>query len=413
MRPIRVLFIHHNGTFSGAARSLWELISAFPAGEVEASILTPQGSVSEVFRRSSIPTVPCRGMSLFDNTRYGHYRGLRWLILLREIVRIPTTWSALRRVHRAYPQFDLIHVNEIVMPLAVVLAARWLRRPLLVHVRSVQHTWTGWPGRLVRKILERHSSGIIAIDETVRRSLPADLSVPIHVVHNGFSPSGVPGTKPSAAVPRTDPSSGEAHRPLVVAMVGNLTRVKGCREFVEAAALCKARGLAVRFVFIGAGSKLTVNWVTHLLRRMGFHQNVQQELLDTVAEQQLQDVVEFRPFTNDLAEVYSAVDAVCFPSHLDAPGRPIFEAAFFSVPSIAAISSPTSDTFVDGTTGLRIGAGSAEEIARAVRYLVDNPTERVGLGRNARELAERNFDARRNSQSVLKIYRELLSVQRN
>jgi hypothetical protein len=99
--------------------------------------------------RSSITSVPCRSMSLFDNTRYGHDRGLRWLILFRDIVRIPATWSALRGVRRAYSEFDLVHINEIVMPLVVVFAARWFRRPVIVHVRSVQRTQAGWPGRLV------------------------------------------------------------------------------------------------------------------------------------------------------------------------------------------------------------------------------------------------------------------------
>ena len=39
----------------------------------------------------------------------------------------------------------------------------------------------------------------------------------------------------------------------------------------------------------------------------------------------------------NIAQAYARMDVICFPSHYDAPGRPIFEAAFLKVPSIAAV----------------------------------------------------------------------------
>jgi glycosyltransferase involved in cell wall biosynthesis len=398
MRPIRVLFIHHYGAFGGSSRSLLELIAGFPPGTVEAYVLTPPGTVSDILPAAGIRCLPCRGMSLFDNTRYGYYRGLRWLILLREIARIPSTVAAVRGVRRWFPDFDIIHVNEIVMLLGLVLASRWYGRPAVVHVRAVQRQAPGWAGRLVRGALTRHASALIAIDETVRRSLPCDLAVPVTVIHNGFTPA------PPESPVRSAPRDGR----LVVAMIGNLLRAKGCREFVEAAAICQRDGLAARFVFVGTGELSGRRRGSRMLRWLGIEQNIEQELRATVARRELTDIVDFRPFTTDLTGVYRSVDIVCFPSHLDAPGRPIFEAAFFGVPAIAAISAPTPDTFVDGETGLKIAAGSPEDIARAVRYLLEHPDTRERLGRNARQLAESQFDARRNALSVLEVYRRLI-----
>jgi glycosyltransferase involved in cell wall biosynthesis len=395
MQPIRILFIHHYGTFSGSSRSLWELIRAFPAGSVQPCVLTPRGRVLDVLSGAGIPCVTSGSVALFDNTRYGYYRGLRWLILLRELWRIPATYRTLRRIQRSLPDFDIVHVNEIVMLLAIVAGARWFQRPTVVHVRAVQDQRGSWQTRLVTRVLERNAAAVVAIDETVKRSLPKDLKVPISVIHNGL------------ALQTGDLGATLPCPPLVVGMVGNLIRLKGCREFVEAAAQCKAAGLPIRFVFVGAGREAP-SWLARQLVRLGIGQHIEHELRETVIHRDLADVVSFQPFTTDLAAVYRSMHVICFPSHLDAPGRPILEAALFSVPCIAAISRPTADTFIEGETGLTVTPGSPEDIVRALRRLLDDPEERLRMGQNARRLALAEFDVKRNALAMLDLYRKLL-----
>jgi glycosyltransferase involved in cell wall biosynthesis len=399
MSPIRVLFIHHYGAFSGASRSLLELISGFPPGTIDACVLTPRGRTHEVLTERGIKCIPCSSVALFDNTRYGHYRGLRWFILLRELARLPQTLRSLWRVQREFPDVDIVHINESAMLPAIVAVGRWFRRPTVVHVRAVQSGAPTWASRMFVKVFERNVSAAVAIDETVKRSLPTNLSLPVKVIHNGFNmrPAGE-----SAADAR--PAD-----PLIVGMVGNLIRVKGCREFVEAATLCRDRKLPVRFVFIGAGEGAQPGWIARLLVRLEVGQNIERELRDLVAQRGLDGYVEFRPFTTDLAAVYRSIDVVCFPSHLDAPGRPIFEAAFFAVPAIAAISDPTPDTFVPGETGLTIRACSSEDIVGAVEHLLEHPQERLRLGNNACRLVATQFNAQRNARLMLDLYRDLLA----
>ena len=108
--------------------------------------------------------------------------------------------------------------------------------------------------------------------------------------------------------------------------------------------------------------------------------------------------------------VYCRLHVVCFPSHFDAPGRPIFEAAFFGVPSIAAIASPTSDTIVDGVTGLTVKPRVPAALADAIMCLYENPGRRMEMGRNAERLAKTNFDAKANAARVLDVYRQLVKA---
>ena len=135
---LSILYIHHCGSFGGASRSLLELIRAFPENEVKAHLITQKGKVSEIFREHGVEVIESGGISQFDHTRFGFYRSVRWLILLREIVYIPfTIWSMLK-ARRQWKNIDIVHVNEITNVLPILLAKVIFRCPLIIHVRSVQ-----------------------------------------------------------------------------------------------------------------------------------------------------------------------------------------------------------------------------------------------------------------------------------
>lgn len=183
-----------------------------------------------------------------------------------------------------------------------------------------------------------------------------------------------------------------------------MSRAKGCLEFVEAAALCRAQGADIRFVFVGQSMRHRSPLRDFVLRRLGLSQEIKEELKARIEALSLADAVEFWPFKTDLASVYRRFDVVCFPSHFDAPGRPIFEAAFFGVPSIAAVTQPMSDTIVDGVTGLAVRPREPRQLAEAILFLHAHPEKRAELGRNAAQLARTHFDADGNAMKVLGVY---------
>src|SRR5262245_4894444 len=385
-RPMKVLYVHHIGPFGGASRSLLELLLAFPKGAVQPLLVAPHGSAADLFERSGFEVLRVLGISRYDTTAYGHYRGLRWLILLREIWLLPFTLLALWKASRRWRDVDLIHITDVTI-LGVGLAAkRMLGKPLVVHARSVQQ-----PSRLGS--LAR-ADAIVAIDETVRASLPA--SVPVHVIHNGFTPA------PSA--PRmTSLHAGS----LRVGMVGTLLALKGVFEFLEAARLVLAQGANVDFVLVGSNTRKLGGVKARLLQALGFAQDVEAGVERFIAEHNLGERVHRVEFVADVSSVYESLDVVCFPSHLDAIGRPVIEAAWHSLPSIAAVSEPLADTFVPGETGIQVPARDADALARVILDLEKNRQEVKRMGAAARLLAERNFDSRRNAAKVLELYRGL------
>jgi len=396
--PIHVLYVHHAGAFGGASRSLLELIEGFPPGRVTSHLVTQRGNVAGIFANRGIQVVETIGISRFDHTSYSHYRGRRWLLLLRETFYLPFTFLALLRARVKWANIDLIHVNEIVAVPAIVISRLLFRRPVVVHVRSVQDTRHGrLRSRFIRYVLQRYSHSVIAIDETVRRSLPPGIGV--EVVHNAYAPRSGEPEAPSLepTLPPKQPGI------LRVAMVGNPLGFKGVREFVEAARLCRDRKLPVEFVLAGFNAGRNQGVMAWLLKTTGFTHEAGDELRRYVAEHGLEQSVHLLGFTHGIDHVYRNIDVLCFPSHLDAAGRPVFEAAFWKVPSIVAVRDPHPDTLVHRETGLRIEPGDPQAIVEAIDYFCRNPGELARMGEAAYRLALENFDSRKNASRVLAI----------
>jgi glycosyltransferase involved in cell wall biosynthesis len=189
-----------------------------------------------------------------------------------------------------------------------------------------------------------------------------------------------------------------------IGFVGNLLLVKGIHELVEAARLTRDEGLDVDFIIIGDDARPSRGLKARLLKAVGLQQNVRAEVEAALDRHSLRERFHLVGFTPDIASVYRYMDVLAFPSHYDAPGRPIFEAAFFGKPSIVAVREPKADTLVDGVTGLAIEPRSAQQLAHAISRMARDRDATRRMGDAARRMAEQNFDAPRNAARLLELY---------
>jgi glycosyltransferase involved in cell wall biosynthesis len=161
---------------------------------------------------------------------------------------------------------------------------------------------------------------------------------------------------------------------------------------------------------VGASTRSDRGIKAWLLSRLGLAQEVESSLLDQIAAAGLSDSFHLLGYTRDVQSVFHRTDVLCFPSHLDAPGRSVFEAAFSSIPSIVAVNTPRPDTLVPGETGLAVPGKSPDKLAEAIIYFADHPEEIRRMGANARKLAERNFTPVTNAEQLLAVYRRILCL---
>lgn len=391
---MNILFLHPAAAFGGASKSLIELYKYLHAAGIRGTVLTPAGAVCQSFEKAGMQVRQVKGLSQFDNTRYGYYRKLRWLILIREFLLFPFALAGLLRL-RSEP-FDLIHINEItLLPLGVI--AKWLLRvPMVVHVRSLQRK----PGaslrtRWVNALLRRYADAVVAIDHTVAGTLEAGL--PVSVIHNGLDVTGQ-----SVAVRSV--IKGETVK---VGFLGVLIPLKGIFELLEAMRILKLRGVHIECLIAGENARRLSGVKAWILGKLGFARDVQAELEALINRDNLQAQVKLLGFVGDVRELYPQLDILCFPSHLNAAGRPVFEAAFYGVPSIVAISDPVPDAIVHEFTGLAIRKPEPLLIADALQRLAEDPVWRYQLGKQAKTWAEQTFSINVNAEHMLKLYKQL------
>lgn len=399
---MKVLYIHLTGAFGGSSRSLCEAVRNLPE-DVQPHFLTQRGTVEQYFSKLG-KVMAVRGLSQLDNTQYSHYRGLRWLVALREIAFLPATFRAIREAQRAWPEIDLIHVNEFTGLLPMLLAKKAYDVPVVVHVRSVSRLdRKAWRSRLVEKLLRRGASAVVAIDETVRQSLSSDL--PVEVIHNGFTPRqvGEPEANLIQTVDNLRPGA------LRIGFIGNLLKVKGIEDLVEAARIVKGHNANIEYIIIGDDARSSRSLRARILQQLGLNQNVKQRVETMIADYGLSKNFHMAGFVSDIAQAYQHIDVLCFPSHFDAPGRPVFEAAFFGVPSIVAVTKPTADTLVPGVTGLAIRPKHPEELAQAILACASNMENVRSMGAAAKAMAERNFNPATNAGKLHQVYLRVLS----
>lgn len=402
--PLSVLYIHHNGDFSGAQRSFLEMLNAFPINAVKPHVVIQKGKFAEFLKKEGVPVIETRGIAKFDNTQYGYYRGLRWVILAREIVSIPFTFIAMARARLKWKDIQIVHVNEVTALLPIILAKVLFKKPVVVHVRSVQQTKKAHLRiRLIKFVLTHFANKVIAIDETVKNSLPPGLDV--QVVHNGFAIDSV--KKYSGSI--KDDLVKLPNRRLKVGMVGSLLQLKGVYDFIEAAKLCVDKNMDVDFIIVGDNPRNLGGISGALLKKLGFAHDVKSDVEQFIQTKGLVSHIHLIGFALNIEEIYKHIDVLCFPSHLNAVGRPVFEAAFLKVPSIVAITNPLADTMIDGKTGICIEPKNPAALAEAIEYFYSRPEEVTRMGEIAYELAWKYFDIKKNALEVLDMYGELKS----
>ena len=392
---MRVLYITHVGNLAGAARSLLELILSFPKNKIHPHIISPEGMFADEIRAKRIPIINTIGISQFDNTQYSFYRKLRWIIILREFFLFFCTLKALIKAKKLWGNFDVIHINEITMLPAIILAKLIFKKSkLLVHVRSKQRQKNNIRLKLINYFLRKNVDVLISIDKNVSNSLHKSLSNTI--IHNGLNLKSR-----KIKYKKNDKN-------FTVNMVGMIHKSKGCFDFVNAARICVEKGYEISFVFHGSENYRPNTILNKTLKLLDFKQDVSLEIKELIHELNLSKYFHFNIFTTDFNKIYSNQNILCFTSVLNSPGRPVFEAAYFKVPSILAIFEPMNDTFIDGETGLTYLSSDYKDLANKIMYLYDNPKIRSDMGEKAFALADKNFDQIINSEKVLKKYQDMI-----
>jgi glycosyltransferase involved in cell wall biosynthesis len=160
--------------------------------------------------------------------------------------------------------------------------------------------------------------------------------------------------------------------------VGQVMPHKGVHTAIQAVRILREQHAAVRLDVVGTGS---IPSYAENLRKV-------------VQSQNLQDVVRFCGFVDrtGVVDVYCEHDILVFPSIWDEPfGIVPLEAMASGLPVVGTATGGSAEVLKDEINGLVFQKESAEDCARQVQRLLDDPALYGRLSRNAAQTVQEHF----------------------
>lgn len=206
------------------------------------------------------------------------------------------------------------------------------------------------------------------------------------IIANGIEPDRYRGLNKADA----RKALGLGRRDPVALAVGRLCRQKGQDVLLEAAAMLREAGTALRVLMVGSGP-----WEARLRER------VERERLGSLVTM-VGEAVDLRPY-------YAACDLVVMPSRFEGMPYVILEAKAAGRPVAVSLVSGMGEFVRHGWDGFLIPPGNAEALARVLRRLAHDRRAFSRAGRRARAGFGPDWVARRSVKGLHGVYRSLLA----
>jgi len=181
---------------------------------------------------------------------------------------------------------------------------------------------------------------------------------------------------------------------IIVGMLARFSPGKGHEEVLFAAEKLSKKFSNLKFLIVGEASRGEKEYANQIKK--------------LVADHNLKNVV-FAGFRSDTAEVLSALDIFCFPSHAEAFGIALVEAMAMGVPSVCSNSDGVLDIAVNGETSFLFEKKNGNDLAEKLELLISSKEKREQFGRASRERAVKFFDLAFLTEKVISIYKQALN----
>lgn len=178
----------------------------------------------------------------------------------------------------------------------------------------------------------------------------------------------------------------------VVCFAARLLRDKGVYEFVNAARFLREKGIQVRFLLAG---------VPDFKNPSGLKLNDFKKLKE-------KKYVEILGHVENIPELYANSNIVCLPSYREGLPKSLVEAAAACRAVVTTDVPGCRDAIIPNKTGLLVPVKNSYKLAKALQWLIENPTKRNAMGRAGRKFAEKEFSIEKIAQHHLNIYQELI-----
>jgi glycosyltransferase involved in cell wall biosynthesis len=355
-KNLSVLFFSHCGIFSGAERSLVDLIDGLNKEGVLCSVIVPQNGrlVARLEAMGVATHVIPGGYSWWAFSKYTADRKKDFLIknslnvLKNEILPL---------AKKIRP--DFIYSQTIVIPWGAICAAK-LKIPHVLSAREygeLDHDLVFYCGfKKSMRTLYENSEIIFSVTDDVKNKVFKEFSR-----NPGFNDKCV-SVGSSIHIPDEimrlaadfPPKKLDKKQRTSILILGSICSGKGQIDAVRAVAKLKKAGYEIRLTLMG--------WA---------NDKYCQGLKNEIIGRKIQDMVAIKEYSENGLEEIVKNDIVLSCSKMEALGRVILEAALLGRPFIYANSGGSQATFVNSVHGLAYHPGDAAELARKIAETIE------------------------------------------
>lgn len=382
-----LLFVQIQADLYGSSRSLLRLVRALDKKTYSIFVLVSgSGPLKQQLEMNG-----ARVIEISHIGAVGRWNLLSWKFFLIPFDILKAVLHILRIIRRE--QIDLVHSNTSII-IAAALAAKIARIPHVFHIREIFDEFpVFW--RIYRHFICWSSREVICISTAVADQFTGKR---VRIIQNGLD-IGIESLIKSDSE-KIKKELG-LHGVLLAGCVGRIKwRRKGQEVLIQALALLKERGLAMKALIIGSpfpGNESHLQQMQTLSERLGMSGQV-----CFLAEQL------------DVWPLYALMDIFVMPSVLPEPlGNVTLEAMAMGLPVIASRSGGSVDLVVDGSSGFLVKPGDSEELADKLAYFLQHPQKRREMGEAGRQRQLAEFGLGRCVRRIDALYRRILNIPLN
>ena len=389
VKPVRVLYVEGNpdGTVGGSYFSLLFLVRGLDRQRYQPIVaFATENPLIPRFHEAGVETrivPPGRPVRLPGGT-VGRLVA-KVLNFFYGFVAEPRALAALLRAER----IDLLHLNNsIIRNHGWMVAARLAGIPCVTHERGINAAFSKRS-----RLLGRSLRAVICISEAVRQNcVRRGLGhLPLVTIPNGLDPADMVVTRPRDVILA---ELGVPVDRLVVGIVGNIRRWKGQEVVIRALARLRDVAPDMVLVLIGAAAKEDAVY--------------KQQLEALVRDVGLVGRVVVTGYRSDVADCVNALDVMIHASTDPEPfGRVLLEGMALRKPLVASRGGAVPEIVADGETGLLFEPGNADDLARALSSLAEDPGRRAQMGEAGYRRLIHEFGLDRNIDRTQNLYRSL------
>lgn len=292
---------------------------------------------------------------------------------------------------------DVAHAHTWYADMAGLWIRALYRIPLIVTLHSMEplRPWKAdqlGSGYLLSTWIEKTAveaaDRVIAVSGQMRDDIQRHFAVDparVVVIHNGIDPQRFRRTG------RRDALDRYGVRPPYVLFVGRITDQKGIFHLLDAAAKLPP---AVQVVLC-ASAPDTADIEERLRRAVPQHPNVRW-------------INSMLP-VEDVVQLYSHAVAFACPSVYEPFGLINLEAMACETPVVASAVGGILEVVEDGTTGYLVPPGRPDDLAAALRRLLDDPGAARAMGQAGRRRVEERFSWARVAARTEEVYAEAIA----